>query len=85
MWWNTPLDEDGTTAAENRTTWQQQKGDGDEEGGGGGGGGAGPSRGSKRPFQDDFAADDDMPDEVRARLENLKRGGGASASARALD
>ena len=71
IWWNTPLEEDGTGQDENRTTWQQRT-----EGGEGGEGEAppGPSISRKRPA-DDFAADDDeMPDEVRARLDALKKG-----------
>lgn len=72
VWWNTPLDEDGSTAAENRTLWTQK---GAEPSAEGGEQEPGPSR--KRGFVDDFAAgdDDDIPDAVRARLEELKRRG----------
>lgn len=67
VWWNTPLEEDGSTAEENRTVWQQ-KTDGEAAGQ------PGPSS-RKRGFQDDFAAadNDDLPEDVRTRLEELKR------------
>eukprot|EP00955_Chlamydomonas_euryale_P108358 365844-Chlamydomonas_euryale.AAC.8 len=73
IWWNTPLEEDSTAADENRTTWTQgHQGDIVP---GGGSSGAGPSGSRKRPA--DEADDDDMPDEVRARLEALKKGNAA--------
>ena len=71
VWWNTPLDEDGSTAEENRTLWTQKGAEGAE----GGEAAPGPSR--KRGFVDDFAANDndEMPEDVRSRLEELKRRG----------
>jgi hypothetical protein len=68
IWWNTPLDEDGTGVEENRTTWGQQRG-GEEDNDGGG---AGPSHGRKRPAEDDD--EDELPEAVRARLDALKQG-----------
>ncbi|GFR40159.1 hypothetical protein Agub_g716 [Astrephomene gubernaculifera] len=74
VWWNTPLDEeDGAKLEENRTTWGQ----GGEGGQAGDFGDAGPgpsAAGRKRPASD-FDADDDeeLPAEVRARLEALKK------------
>ncbi|GAX79871.1 hypothetical protein CEUSTIGMA_g7311.t1 [Chlamydomonas eustigma] len=67
IWWNTPLEDDGTTQDENRTTWQQQRAAEEEA--------AGPSS-RKRGFVDDFTADgdDEMPEAVRQRLEALKKG-----------
>lgn len=65
IWWNTPLEEDGTGADDNRTTWGQGGGDELAE--------AGPSVGRKRPAED-LDDEDDMPAEVRARLEALKKG-----------
>lgn len=67
IWWNTPLDEDGTGLEENRTTWGQQRGGEDENEGG-----AGPSHGRKRPAEDDD--EDELPEAVRARLDALKQG-----------
>jgi bud site selection protein 31 len=72
IWWNTPLDDadaDAEGVDANRTTW------------GPAGGPPEPARqqqqqygaGRKRPAEDDD--EDDMPDEVRARLEALKRAG----------
>lgn len=68
IWWNTPLDEEGGTADENRATWGQavaavvppQ---------------AGPSSSNKR-YRDDFEAEDedDIPDEVKKRLQALQSG-----------
>ncbi|KAG2432843.1 hypothetical protein HXX76_008576 [Chlamydomonas incerta] len=79
VWWNTPLDEeDGAKLEENRTTWGQAGAGEPGEGAGGGGGGPGPSR--KRPAAElDGDDDDELPDEVRARLEALKK------STKALD
>ncbi|KAG2501060.1 hypothetical protein HYH03_000879 [Edaphochlamys debaryana] len=70
VWWNTPLDdEDGAKLEENRTTWGQG-GEGPDVGG------PGPSMPPprKRPA-DELAADDDdeLPPEVAARLEALKK------------
>lgn len=73
IWWNTPLD-DAEAAAEgeeaNRSTWAPA-------GGGGGGGAAaaaaGGGGGRKRPAAGGLDDEDEMPDEVRARLEALKR------------
>ena len=66
VWWNTPLEEDGTGQEENRTTWQQRR---DEEEAAGG-------VSKKRGFVDDLVVDaeDEMPDAVRQRLDALKRG-----------
>lgn len=66
VWWNTPLEEDGTGQDENRTTWQQRR-DEEEKA-------AGVSK--KRGFVDDLAADaeDEMPEAVRQRLDALKKG-----------
>ncbi|GIL72070.1 hypothetical protein Vretimale_519 [Volvox reticuliferus] len=78
VWWNTPLDEeDGAKLEENRTTWGQGvPGEEVDASGDGPAGGAGPSGGGrKRPASDfDGDEDDDMPAEVRARLEALKKG-----------
>ncbi|GIL45603.1 hypothetical protein Vafri_2792 [Volvox africanus] len=78
VWWNTPLDEeDGAKLEENRTTWGQGvPGEEVDVPGDGPAGGAGPSGGSrKRPASDfDGDGDDDMPAEVLARLEALKKG-----------
>ncbi|GLC34604.1 hypothetical protein PLESTB_001243400 [Pleodorina starrii] len=74
VWWNTPLDEeDGAKLEENRTTWGQgAPGEQAEGAEGGPEGGPGPSR--KRPASDfDGDDDDEMPAEVRARLEALKK------------
>lgn len=71
VWWNTPLDdEDAQKAEENRTTWGQG------QDAGGSGSGAGPSSGGRKRPADDLEDDDELPDEVRVRLEALKRGGG---------
>lgn len=66
VWWNTPLDEDGSTAEENRTLWTQKGAEAE--------GGEAPGPSKKRGFVDDFAANDndEMPEAVRARLEDLK-------------
>jgi bud site selection protein 31 len=72
IWWNTPLD-DSEAAAEgeeaNRSTWAPA-------GGGGGGAAAAAAAagggGRKRPAGD-LDDEDEIPDEVRARLEALKR------------
>ncbi len=80
VWWNTPLDdEDAGKLEENRTTWGQgAPGEQGEDMGAGpdGGPGPGPSGGSrKRPASEfDGDGDDEMPAEVRARLEALKKG-----------
>jgi bud site selection protein 31 len=82
VWWNTPMD-DGDAEAEgaeaNRSTW------GAPGGGGGGGGGGGHHHqqqqqqqqggGGKKRAAEAFEDDDELPDEVRARLEALKRAG----------
>lgn len=64
IWWNTPLDEDGSAPEENKTTWGQAV--------------AAvvppePAPQSSKRFRDDFEADDgEMPDEVRKRLQALQ-------------
>jgi bud site selection protein 31 len=80
IWWNTPLD-DADAEAEgleaNRSTWGPAGGGGgggeqqQQQYGGGGGGGGGRKRSAADLGGDD---EDEMPDEVRARLEALKRG-----------
>lgn len=76
VWWNTPMDDEDADAEgveANRSTWGAPGG-----GGGGGGGGGqqqqGPGGSRKRPGEA-FEDDDELPDEVRARLEALKRAG----------
>lgn len=86
IWWNTPLDGEEGTAAENRTMWGQE-GAGGEPGSSGGGAGLGPSAaggqgaavmvGGKRGVQEVYAGagedeEDDMPEEVKKRLAALK-------------
>lgn len=56
IWWNTPLDDDGTTAEDNRSTWVQP---------------AASSHG-KRPRDDFEVEEDDIPDAVRERLNALQ-------------
>lgn len=72
IWWNTPMD-DAEAADEgqeqNRTTWAPV-------GGAAAAAGApGPPPGSRKRPADDFEDEDELPDEVRARLEALKRAG----------
>lgn len=66
-------DADAEGVEANRSTWGAPGG-----GGGGGGGGGqqqqGPGGSRKRPGEA-FEDDDELPDEVRARLEALKRAG----------
>ncbi|KAI8474673.1 MAG: G10 protein-domain-containing protein [Monoraphidium minutum] len=77
IWWNTPLDEDEGTGAgggdeaqeQNRTVW------GPAGGGGGGGGGPGPSR--KRAAREEEEGEDEIPDEVQARLAAMRQQMGA--------
>jgi len=81
IWWNTPLDEDeeggaggsgadgggGAAAEQNRSVW----------GPAGGGGGEGPSR--KRGVPEGADEEDEIPDEVAARLAAMRKqmaGGG---------
>lgn len=78
VWWNTPMDDadaDAEGVEANRSTWGAPGGG---AGGGGGGGGQqqqqGPGGSRKRPGEA-FEDDDELPDEVRARLEALKRAG----------
>lgn len=75
VWWNTPLDDEDNKPEQNRTTWGTAGGSGQQAAGGDeDAGGPGPSS-RKRPA-DDFGADDELPDEVVARLNALKKGGG---------
>ncbi|MEW5320155.1 MAG: hypothetical protein WDW38_011252 [Sanguina aurantia] len=68
VWWNTPLEEDGSKAEENKTTWGQAGAS--DAGGGSSSRDAGGASGS-RPAQD-LDEEDDMPAEVRQRLAALK-------------
>jgi bud site selection protein 31 len=72
VWWNTPLEDEGGSAEENRTTWGQAGQSGPEE--------PAPSTrkntttAGKRPRDDFDPEEDEIPDEVQARLDALKWG-----------
>jgi hypothetical protein len=73
IWWNTPMDDadaEAEGAEANRSTWGAPGG-----GGGGGGGGQQQQGGSRKRPGEDLEDEDELPDEVRARLEALKRAG----------
>lgn len=76
------VDADAEGEEANRTTWGPPGGVGGGSGGGGGGyggqqqqGGGGGGGGSRKRGADAFDDEDELPDEVRARLEALKRAG----------
>lgn len=80
VWWNTPLEEDGTREGENRTTWESRQDTvepaGFDDGLGEDDPGAGPPRGyrggaGKRPAPADDD-DEDLPEAVKRRLDALK-------------
>lgn len=74
IWWNTPMDDadaEAEGAEANRSTWGAPGGGG----GGGGGGGQQQQGGSRKRPGEDLEDEDELPDEVRARLEALKRAG----------
>jgi bud site selection protein 31 len=77
IWWNTPMEEeDGEDEEQNRTTWAAGGGGAAAAGGGGGGpsGPAGGYAGRKRPADDFDEEEDEIPEEVRKRLQALKEG-----------
>lgn len=65
IWWNTPMDDaeaEGETEQQNRSTWAPAGGHDD-----------GPPQGNRKRAGADLDDEDELPDEVRARLEALKK------------